>query len=67
MPPPVICQIPGICVRASVIVPFLPIGGGAWGRAERSLSLQTLSAARGVHRREDNYRVKTLFLGPAVL
>lgn len=25
--PPVICQIPGICVRASVIVPFLPIGG----------------------------------------
>lgn len=54
-------------MRASVIVPFLPIGGGACGRAARSLLLQILSAARGVHRREDNYRVKTLFLGPAVL
>lgn len=34
---------------------------------EKDCASHTLSAVRGVHRREDNYRVKTWFLGPAVL
>lgn len=62
VPPPVICQIPGICVRASVIVPFLPIGGAA-RKAERSPLVTDSQCRRGVHRRQDNYRVKTFVSG----
>lgn len=62
VPPPVICQIPGICVRASVIVPFLPIGG-ATRRAERSPLVTDFQCRRGVHRRQDNYRVKKFVSG----
>lgn len=70
VPPPVICQITGICVSASVIVPCLPIGG-AWRRTERSLLLQTLSAAavctgekRQLPRQNVVYGVLPPFNGP---